>query len=183
MESSEIIELIVAAVLIVLILGFAASVTIFSFIIYPRMMRRAKEKQFPLVTKQGLRVSKIPIRTITLEDIERGVELFIIKAVAKGYDEAKMRTEFKTSYLELIRAVNEEGARYIIDQYGRKIAGDNNMQTLRIVVIDQDTWEKTAGFHEFGHLGHETKGKVDYDHTDDIMWHEVVGACKKEFAS
>ena len=80
-----------------------------------------------------------------------------------------------------MRASNEEGERWIIDQYGRKIAGDRGGDICRVVVIDGDTFGTVAGFHEWGHGVHDTVGKVDYEHRDDIMWHDIVGWCKKEF--
>jgi hypothetical protein len=176
-------EIVLGVVGTVLILGMAGGSTLFAFVLYPRWHKKTKDARYPLVTKHGLRVAKIPVRGIKIEGIEKGVDMFITRAVEHGgYDRAALEAEFARSYLELVRAVNDDGKRYIIDRYGRKIAGDNDMENMRVVVLDDDKWQEVAGFHEFGHLAHETKGKVDYDHTDDIMWHEIVGWCKKEFA-
>jgi hypothetical protein len=174
-------EIILAIVLTIVILGMAGGSMLLAFVIMPWAQRRGLKRQYPLTTKQGLMVSKIPVPGITLPDIERAVDMFLDKAEAKGYDRKKMLKEFGSSQLLIIRAVNEDGKRYIVDEYGRKIAGDNNMQRIRLVVIDSDTWAPTAGFHEFGHLGHETKGTVDYEHKDDVMWNEIVMECKREF--
>ena len=130
-----------------------------------------------------MRVSNIPVSTITIDDLSRSWKLFRARCVEKGYDGKALDKEFGREFVEFVRAVNDEGARYIVDAYGRKIAGDRSGDVCRIVVIDGDTFDKVAGFHEWGHGAHATKGKVDYEHRDDVMWHDVVGWCKKEFAA
>lgn len=177
-------EIILAAIGISMILGMAAGATFLAFFFLPWLSKRAKEKRFPLVTKQGLRVAKIPVRGIKLADIDKALDLFVDRAVSHGrYDRKALLSELGRTYLQLVRAVNDEGERYIIDAYGRKIAGDNDGETMRVVVLDSDKINTIALFHELGHTAHEIKGKVDFDHTDDIMWHEIVGWCKKEFGS
>lgn len=176
-----VVEIVIGIAATALILGMALGSTLFAFVWYPRLRLKAMHKRFPLLTKQGLRVAKIPIRSIKLPELERAIDMFVDRAVEKGYDRKALLTEIGRTYLEFVRALNKEGKRYIIDAYGRKIAGDNNGEVMRVVVLDNDRLHQVAFFHEIGHMAHETKQKVDYDHTDDIMWHEVVGWCKKEF--
>lgn len=171
-----------AVVGVVGILGSAGGAALLAFVLLPWHAKKARERQYPLVTKQGLRVAKIPVRSIKLLDVDRAVAMFIDRAVAHGeYRRSALLTELGQTYLTFIRAVNETNERYIVDAYGRKIAGDNDGRFIRVVVLDGDTLGVVALFHELGHMAHETKKKVDYDHTDDRMWHEIVGWCKKAF--
>lgn len=177
MTGSEILLAVVAAVAI---LGFTASVIVFSIWGAPAMQLRIMQRRFPIsVPGTGMRVSRIPVSTITADDIARAWVMFRARCVAKGYDGEALDAEFARDYIEFVLGV--DGERYIVDGYGRKIAGDRRGDVCRIVVVDGDTWEKTAGFHEWGHGAHETVGRVDYEHRDAIMWFEIVGWCRQEF--
>lgn len=175
------IEIVIGVLGFLAIMAMAVGSSLLALVFIPAAERRAMNTRFPIKTKHGLRLARIPVRGITVEDVERAVDMFVDKAVANGYDRTLLLAEFRRSYLEFVRAVNDEGARYIVDAYGRKIAGDNDGAVMRVVVLGTDGFAATAGFHEFGHLAHETKGKVDYDHVDDVMWTLIVGACKKEY--
>lgn len=128
------------------------------------------------------KLNQLPPFNAALEDISNGLALFLDRAVlVKNYDRDKLRDKLNGLQILFIVADNEDGGRYIIDKFGRKIAGDHTDNLIRLVVLEEDTLDKTAFFHELGHEAHELEDKVDYEHEDLKMWSNVVGWCRENF--
>lgn len=176
-------EITLAALAATGILGMATFATVFAWVWYPAWERRRRAAAYPHVVPGcwGLRVSDIPVSTIRVDDVARGVVMFVNRAEAKGYDRAALIDLIARATIRFVRGV--DGRRYVVDEYGRQIAGDSRLggREMMVVVIDGDEWQSVAGFHELGHLAHRTRDRVDYEHRDDVMWHEIVGWCKSAF--
>jgi len=178
-----VLELLIGALALLLILGMAGGSTLFVFVLYPMLRNNALEKKYPTkVPGWKLRLSSPPPFNATLDDVAKALDLFLEVAVStKGYSKSKLKKKVNGLYIEWLRPQNEDGKRYIVDQYGRKIAGDHSGDMIRVVVLDDDTLGSTAFFHEIGHEAHELEGIVDYNHEDKKMWNELIPACKKAF--
>lgn len=178
-----IVEIIIGILTLLLILGMFGGSMLLMFVIMPLMQKAALDKRFPIeVPGWGMKLNSTPPMNATVEDIAAGLQVFLDRAVeVKGYNKKDLKKKIDNLVVEFIRPTNEEGARYIVDQWGRKIAGDHTGDHIRVVVLKEDTLGRTAFFHEVGHEAHELENLVDYDHEDKVMWNDIVSFCKKKF--
>ena len=173
------IEILLGAIMFLMIVGLAGFSVFFAFFL-PGILRSVG---YPVVVPGwGIRLQSLPPMNATVEDIARGLDLFVNRAVEiKRYNRKDLEKKINNMQVQWIRPKNKDGKRYIVDKWGRKIAGDHSGSLIRIVVLDDDTLDKTSFFHEIGHEAHELEDKVDYGHTDDQMWEEIVGWTRENF--
>lgn len=174
-----VVEILLGLAMLVLILGLAG-LSIFVAFFLPDML---KSIGYPVkVPGWGMRLQSLPPMNATVDDVSKGLELFLDRAVSvKGYKRSALKKKLNAMQVQWLRPQNDDGSRFIIDQWGRKIAGDHAGNLIRVVVLDDDTLNTTAFFHELGHEAHELEGKVDYDHKDRAMWDDIVNWCNDNF--
>jgi hypothetical protein len=160
--------------------GFAATL----FWLQLRSVRKQRERDFPVeIPGWGMRMTEPPPFHRSLEQVGRLCEIVTDRSIKiKGYKRSKVLKKIAGLNVTWIPAA-EQGNRFIIDAYGRKIAGDHNGNHVRIVYLMSDRLSQTAMIHEIGHELHELERRIDYDHADDSMWVDVVEASKKEMRS
>lgn len=175
--------LVLGIVMATIILALFISSLLIIFILLPFLKNNAINYKYnTIIPNWDCRVNGLAHTKYSKEDLDRALRLFFDKVISiKKYDKKKLKSKISKLKIEFVRAVNEEGRRYIVDQYGRKIAGDHVGEEVRVVVLDGDNLRDTAFFHELGHVAHELKNVYDYEHEDTEMWNDVVGWCKDNF--
>ena len=177
-------ELVLGLILIIGVLGFAGLAALFAFVLLPKIQMAFQDTQYPIeIPNWKTRINTIPAFKTSLDEMSAGLETFLNKTIEmKKYDRKKLIEKLNQQRIQFIRPDNEENARYIVDTYGRKIAGDHAGNTIRVVALDSDKLGQTAFFHELGHAAHQLEAKVDYQHEDDEMWQDIVIWCKKAYS-
>lgn len=176
-------EVIIGVVGTIFILGLAGFSLLFAFVLEPALRDSIMRRRYPLVVPGWkVRLNETPPFKASLEDVQKGLDAFLERCLAvKKYNKGELKAKINNLRIEWIRPQNPEGERYIVDDYGRKIAGDHSGDLIRVVVLPTDTLGSTAFFHELGHEAHEMEAKSDYAHEDAVMWEEIVTWCKKLF--
>lgn len=106
----------------------------------------------------------------------------------KGNANEEIKNKFNQLIIDFVPGtVQEDGEikRYIIDDFGRKIAGDTSNNIVRVVFLPSDGIGNTALVHELCHALHAINGVIDYDHADELVWgrNGVVAIVKSKLSS
>lgn len=175
------IEIVLAIVGILGILGMAGFSFALAFWILPGLKKMADDKKYSVIVPGwDVRLTEVPFFQNTLEDVGQALNCFFNRAVdVKNYNRDDLRTRLNQLKIQFVRHQNDTNERYIVDAYGRKIAGDHSGDEIRVVALESDTLNQTAFFHELGHAVHHLEKETDYDHSDEQMWSEIVVWCKK----
>jgi len=91
----------------------------------------------------------------------------------KSTDKIKIKKKLNVLSVEWLEGTREDSGevkRYITDSYGRKIAGDNTNDHIRVVYLSNDHLKNTAFIHECCHTLHTLDGIVDYNHEEEAVW-------------
>lgn len=102
----------------------------------------------------------------------------------KGHSKEAIKARLDSLIVEFFPGTIEddgEEKRYIVDSFGRKIAGDHSNNNIRVIVLSNDKLETTAFIHECCHELHELENIIDADHLDQKVWGKegVVSKVKK----
>lgn len=176
-------EIILAIIGILLIIGMAGGAMLLALVVLPWLKEFLTDKRYPIqIPGWKTRISNLPHFLNNLEDIGRALDLILNRAMdVKKYNKKDVLNKINNLRIDFIRPQNATGERYIVDEYGRKIAGDNRGNIIRVVALDDDTLSTIAFFHEIGHDLHEIENMTDYNHSDDKMWKDIVVWCRKNF--
>ena len=167
--------------LVLILVPFVGSTAL--LLLLPTIKRLSLQKRFPTtVPRWRTRLSSPPPFLNSIDDVAEALQLFLDTAVReKKYSYDELKKNLNSLYIEWVPSEGDFPKRYITDTLGRSIAGDHNGDLLRIVYLKNDTLNNIAFFHELGHEALELEGEYDYEHTDDVIWKDIVGACKTNF--
>lgn len=167
---------------IILILGMSGLAALLAFVILPKIEELSLDKAYPVqIPEWKLKINEAPFFQATIEDISNAITFFANRvSEIKGYKLSDVKNRLNEQRIAFVRPANPT-QRYIVDAYGRKIAGDHQGDKIRVVALSSDRLNQTAFFHELAHAVHRLENRTDYDHTDKKLWVDVVEWCKKNF--
>jgi len=172
-------EILLIITLFIAVLSLAG-VAVFIAFILPGMLWRAG---YP-ITVPGWQTSlnQEPPFDATLADMGSALSSFVLLAAdVKGYDKTALTD--KLNNLKILWVPSEsKDKRFIIDKFGRSIAGDHTGDLIRVVYLESDKIGNTAFFHELGHEAHELEDKIDMAHEDKDMWNNIVMPLRGNFS-
>lgn len=171
-------ELIIGLVGLTVILGMFVGSLLVAFVLPPRVYAHQRKRRYPVVVpRYGMRLNSLPPTEGGLDTLVLGLDYLVKFAVAAGYEKRPVLKKLAGLNVRWLKAEGDK--RFVVDSYGRKIAGDHSGDDVRVVWIPNDDLADTAFFHECGHELQELKGIIDYDHKDEVMWRDIVFWTKK----